>query len=200
MELFDSLAKRRMTRAFTSAPVERSAVEQLVYAATRGPSAGNTASLEVLVLTGDECEQYWDTTLTPERRSAFPWPGLLIAPCLLVPTVEPGAYVTRYADDDKAHTGLGTATDGWSVPYWWVDGGAAVENVLLAATSLGLGACFFGQFGHERAVSQRFGIPEGRRSVGTIAIGHRDSAKDRPSRSSQRPTASPEERTHWGRW
>ena len=52
MEIFDALTKRQMTRAFTSQDVGRSVIESLVYAATRGPSAGNTASVDVLVLEG----------------------------------------------------------------------------------------------------------------------------------------------------
>lgn len=189
-----------MVRAFTPDPLDDEQVHQLAHAAMRGPSAGNTASVEVLLLTGEHCGAYWETTLPVERRDSFPWPKLLLAPLLLIPTVKPSAYVERYGDADKAHTGLGKSTAAWPVPYWWVDGGAAVENVLLMATSLGLGACFFGQFEHEPAVCARFGIPGEHRAVGTIAVGHPDLSNDRPSRSSQRPTATPAERTHWGRW
>lgn len=189
-----------MARAFTSQQVERSAIESLLYAATRGPSAGNTASVEVVVLDGQHTQKYWDVTLPAARRAGFPWPGLLRAPVLLILTVNPDGYVDRYGESDKAHTGLGASADAWSVPYWWVDGGAAVENVLLVATALELGACFFGQFEHEAAVAERFGIPNGRRSVGTIAIGHVDTAQERPSASSQRPTRSVSDRTHWGQW
>lgn len=200
MEIFDALTKRQMTRAFTSQDVGRSVIESLVYAATRGPSAGNTASVDVLVLEGSQTASYWDETLPVDKRASFPWPGLLRAPVLLIPTVNPDDYVDRYGEVDKAHTGLGDSADAWSVPYWWVDGGAAVENVLLLATGLGLGACFFGQFEHEPAVAERFGIPKGRRSLGTIAIGHADVAQERPSASSQRPSRSVEQRTHWGQW
>jgi len=200
VNIFDTLAKRKMTRAFTDMRPTREQVEALLYAATRGPSAGNTASVEVLALSDEQCDDYWDVTLAPERREDFPWPGLLNAPVLLIPTVNPADYVGRYGESDKAHTGLGASAQAWSVPYWWVDSGAAVENVLLAAVELGLGACFFGQFEHEAGVRERFGIPEPRRSVGTIAIGYPDPSQDRPSKSAQRPTASVEDRTHWGQW
>ena len=189
-----------MTRAFTGVPPTESALESLVYAATRGPSAGNTSSVETLVLQRDDVVAYWDVTLPVARRASFPWPGLLDAPVLLIPTVRPDDYVSRYAESDKARTGLGESAEAWSVPYWWVDGGAAVENVLLAAAALGLGCCFFGQFDHESAVSARFGIPTGRRSLGTIAVGEADAAADRPSRSTQRPSRGVDERTHWGSW
>ena len=40
---------------------------------------------------------------------------------------------TRYAEEDKARTGLGAGADAWAVPYWWVDGGMAAMTLLLAA-------------------------------------------------------------------
>ena len=200
MEIFDALKKRKMTRAFTAQRVETATVEQLLYAATRGPSAGNTASLEVLVLTGPRCEQYWDITLGEQRRSAFGWPGLLRAPVLMIPTVAPGDYLDRYSEPDKSRRGLGSDVETWAVPYWWVDGGAGVENILLAATAVGLGACFFGQFDYELAVSEHFGIPDGRRSLGTIALGYPDVVQDRPSRSSLRRSATVAQRSHWEQW
>lgn len=200
MDIFEALAGRKMTRAFTGVPPTPRGLETFAYAATRGPSAGNTSSVEVLLLEGTDVEAYWDITLPESQRSAFPWPGLLLAPVLMIPTVDPGDYVARYREADKRRTGLGDAPDAWSVPYWWVDGGAAVENVLLAAVALGEGACFFGQFEHEPALSAHFGIPEGRRSLGTIALGEPDPGSDRQSKSAQRPSRSVEERTHWGRW
>ena len=81
-----------------------------------------------------------------------------------------------------------------------IDGGAAVENILLGATAIGVGVCFFGQFDHEPAVSAYFRIPAGRRSIGTIAVGEPDVTSSRQSQSAQRPARSVEDRTHWGRW
>src|SRR3546814_6677666 len=69
-----------------------------------------------------------------DARSRFRWQGLLHAPVLIVPYVRPEDYADRYAEVDKAATGLGTGVDVWPVPYWWVDGGAVVQNLLLAAT------------------------------------------------------------------
>ena len=200
MDIFDALAARHMARAFTGVPPTAAQLDQLLYALSRAPSAGNTASVETLVLDGDDVRAYWDITLTNERREDFPWPRLLKAPVLLIPTVAPSDYVDRYGEEDKAPSGLGKAADDWSVPYWWVDGGAAVENLLLAASALQLGVCFFGQFDHEPAVSAHFAIPEGRRSLGTIAVGEPDPENDRKSRSSKRPARSVADRTHWGRW
>ena len=189
-----------MVRSFLDLPVDNDAVESLVRAAHSGPSAGNTRSLELLVLRGADANAYWDVTLPPERRATFPWPGMLIAPVLLVPYVRPDSYLERYSEDDKRGTGLGRSEGEWPVPFWWVDGGAAAQNVLLAANALGLGACLFGQFEHEDPVRRRFGVPSGFRAVCTMAIGHRDRENDRASRSAQRPRRALDDVTHYGRW
>lgn len=189
-----------MVRSYRTDAVPTELINRIVDAAHRSPSAGNTRSLEVLVLTNDEVRRYWDTTLPVERRSAFPWPGLLDAPVLLIPYVDSSLYVERYGEADKATTGLGSSADAWPVPYWWVDGGAAVQNMLLATVALDLGACFFGQFAHEAAVRSTFGVPEKHRAVGTVAVGHPRPEGDRPSRSTARPRRSVEDTTHWGRW
>ena len=189
-----------MVRSFLDDPVQRPDIDTFVGAFLRGPSAGNNRSIEVLVLSDNDIAAYWDTTLRPERRDDFPWPGLLRAPLLLLPYVHPQAYVDRYAEQDKVKTGLGDDVSSWTVPYWWVDGGAAVENVLLVATSMGYGACFFGQFEHEPAVRERFSVPDDRRALGTIAIG-RPAPDDRPSSSVTGPKGRRGRRpAHWGAW
>ncbi len=145
------LASRRMCRDFEATTLASGTAESLVDAATRAPAAGNTHALDFVVLEGPQTSLYWDTTLAQHRRDGFRWPGLLRAPMLLVAYVEPGAYVRRYSEPDKAHSGLGDDPGDWAVPYWYVDGGAAVMAVLLAAETLGLGSLLFGQFGHEQA-------------------------------------------------
>ncbi len=193
------LAARRMCRDFLPDPLHDDDVDALVAAALGAPAAGNTWALDLLVLDGPEVARYWDTTLPAADRPSFPWPGLLLAPLLVVPYVDADAYVDRYAQADKAHTGLGGRAEDWTVPYWWVDGGAAVMAVLLAAEGRGLGALFFGQFDHEPAVAAAFGVPAGRRALGTLAVG-RPAGTDRPSRSARRGRPDPRDRVHRARW
>lgn len=192
-----TLQARRMVRAFTTAAVDPGVLTELLDLSRRAPSAGNTQPWELLVLTGAETARYWSATLG-ERRAGFRWQGLLAAPVLIIPYVRPDAYVERYAEEDKRPTGLGSGTPAWSVPYWWVDGGAMVENLLLAATAAGLGACLFGQFEHEAAVRDAFSVPDDRRAIGTVAVGH--PAPDEPGRSARRPRPPLDEVVHRGRW
>ncbi|MET0727719.1 MAG: nitroreductase family protein [Acidimicrobiales bacterium] len=199
MELIDAVRARRMVRAFTAEPVAATTVEQLVDLARRAPSAGNSQGWSFVVLAGaEETGRYWDVSLPAERRKGFRWPGLVAAPVLIVALVRPDAWVERYAEPDKAPIGLGAGPGEWPVPYWWVDGGMAVEHLLLGAVDAGLGACFFGAFGHEEAVLAALGVPEGWRSLGTIAVGH--PAPDEPGRSADRPRRPLAEILHRGHW
>lgn len=199
MELTDVLRRRHMVRSFAARPLDEVVVDAVLDAARRAPSAGNSQGLDLVLLAGEETARYWDVTLPPPRRSTFRWPGLLRAPVLVVVVTDPGAYVARYAEADKAATGLGDGAEAWPVPYWFVDAGAATENLLLAAVDAGLGACLFGPFDHEDAVREALGVPEGRRLVATIAIGHPDGG-DEQGRSAKRPRRTFHDVVHRGGW
>ena len=193
------LSARHMVRDFADRPVPDDLVDRTLDLARRAPSAGNTQPWSFLVLRDDDVARYWATTMPdPEAQARFRWQGLLHAPVLVVPYVRPAAYPDRYAEPDKAATGLGAGVDAWPVPYWWVDGGAAVENLLLAATAAGLGACLFGQFEREVDVRIAFGVPDDQRAVGTIALGW--PAPGEPGRSAARPRPALDDVVHRGRW
>ena len=196
----DLARRRRMVRSYTDEPVEPSVVRSLIATARRGPSAGNTASLEYLVLDEpDSVMRYWDATLPSDRRSTFRWQGLLQAPVLIVPCCSAASYVERYAEADKADSSLGRDVTAWSVPYWYVDGGAAVMLLLLAAVDAGLGALLFGQFGHTGAVKEAFSIPDDFEPLGTIALGH-PAAHAGAGRSSGRARRPLDQVIHRGTW
>lgn len=183
-----------MCRNFLPDPLPDGLVSDLLDQARRSPSAGNTQAVEFCVVA--EPEQYWRLTLTPERRAEFAWPGLLAAPVLVVVLTEPERYVRRYSEPDKAHTGLGDSAEAWSVPYWWVDAGMAVQSLLLGASAAGLGSCFFGAFEHEAAVVEGLNFPEGRRVVGTVAVGY--PSDTRSSQSATRPRRPLDEVVYYG--
>ena len=188
-----------MTRSFSSGAVATELVEELIDLARRSPSAGNASALEWLVLDDPAgLAAYWDTTLPPERRDSFAWPELLNAPVVVVVWVNPQIYLNRYREADKAHLPLGKSLDAWEVPYWFVDGGAAVQTLLLAAEDAGLGALFFGLFEHEPKVRETFGVPAAWRALGAVALGHR--AADRPSQSQLRHRRGIDEVLHRNSW
>lgn len=202
--LIDIIRRRRMIRSFAPAPLPDGELQHLLDVARRAPSAGNTQAVEFLVLdTPAMVAAYWDATLPPERRSRFRWQALLDAPAIVVVITRPDAYVERYAEADKAKPGLGERTDDWTVPFWWVDAGTVIQNLLLLVTDAGLGACLFGLFDHEAAVFDTFGVPEHYRGVATIAIG-RPTAQaleaDQDGRSAHRRRPPIDDIIHRGRW
>ena len=104
MEAGEALAARRSCRSYSPEPIPSELLGYVLRAALQGPSAGNSDALDLVVLEGrPETDSYWDVTLPPgPRRDGFGWPGLLLAPVLVIPTVRPQSYVDRYAEPDKA--------------------------------------------------------------------------------------------------
>jgi len=187
-----------MVRNFTDQPVDPATLDGLLDLARRAPSAGHSQGVAFVVLEGAGTARYWELTLPEERRAGFRWPGLVQAPVLVLIVCSPEAYVARYAEPDKAATGLGASAAAWPVPYWWVDAGAVVQNMLLAAVDAGLGACLFGLFEHEAAVLEALGVPGGWRAVATVALGH--PAADDPGRSASRGWRDLDHVVHRGHW
>ena len=184
-DLSSLITARRMVRAFTPAPLPPGLLDRLLDTARRAPSAGNCQATTFVVLDRPELtKRYWKTTLPEPKRSGFRWAQLLDAPALVLILTEPERYPERYREPDKAAAGR-TTIDDWPVPYWWVDAGAVIQNLLLLVTERRLGACLFGPFDHEPALRSEFDLPTGVRIVATVAIGIR--ADDDPGRSFNRP-------------
>jgi nitroreductase len=152
--------------------------------------------VDLLVLTeADHRAAFWD--LAFPVRAGYRWPHLFDAPVVVVPFVEPAAYARRYALADKAPAGLDDL-DAWPVPYWWIDGGAAVQNLLLAAVGEGLGASLFGLFVHEDEIRAAFGVPDGHRALGGVTIGH--PLGEPPVSSTPAPRRVIDDIVHRGGW
>jgi nitroreductase len=204
-EFAEVVRARRMTRAFDARPIEAGVLDDLVDLASRAPSAGKTQGWHLVVLEGPETETFWDATLPAVRRDSFRWQRLLTAPVIALPLADSKAYVDRYAEPDKAQTGLGVGAAAWPVPYWTIDTSMAVMTMLLAAEDVGLGALFFGVFRGERELRQRLGIPAGLELLGAVALGYpAPTASDEPSSGPGRSAARQRRRArqiiHRGRW
>lgn len=190
-----------MTRAFSTRPVPPELLDTLVELASRSPSAGKTQGWDLVVLEGAQTARFWDVTLPAERRAGFRWAGLLDAPVIALPFADPGAYVTRYAEPDKAATGLGTGPEAWPTPYWTVDASMALMTLLLAAEAAGLGALLFGVFRGELELRAALGVPPDRQLLGAVALGWPlEGAGEGAGRSASRPRRPPGEIVHRGGW
>jgi nitroreductase len=186
-----------MTRSYDAGrPVSDDALDAVVAAALRAPSAGFTQAVSLLVLTGPaDRGAFWAAT----ARGTSRWlDGMRTAPALVLFWTDREAYLDRYAEPDKGWSDRDPSR--WSAPYWFVDAGMAAMAALLAAEDAGLGACFFGvPVDRVEAVRARFGVPEGQLSVGALTLGHRASAAPTGS-STRRPRKPAEVLVHRGRW
>ena len=202
----DVVRRRRMTRAFREAPVDRAVLDEIVDLASRAPSAGKTQGWHLIVLEGDDTALFWDITLPAVRRDSFRWQQLLGAPIIALPLADAKAYTDRYSEPDKAQTGLGAGPEAWPVPYWTIDASMSVMTLLLAAEAAGLGALFFGVFRGERELRRALDIPPGLELLGAIALGHpldrppHGAAADGAGASAARTRRRSHEIIHPGRW
>jgi nitroreductase len=160
-----------MTRAFSTQPVDTKLISQIVDLASRAPSAGKTQGWHALILTSSDTAKFWDDTLAVEKRESFRWKQLLDAPVIALVFADPLAYVERYSEHDKAHTGLGASAEAWPTPYWTVDASFAAMTMLLAAEDAGLGALFFAVFSGEKELRARLCVPDTLQLIGAIALG-----------------------------
>lgn len=207
MELERALARRRMVRRYDpGAAVEPEALDAVVAAALRAPSAGFAQGVSLLVLdAADEVRRFWAATADADPDAvAAPnrWlDGMRTAPVLVLVLTSREAYLDRYAEPDKGWTDRDE--DRWSAPYWFVDAGMAAMAMLLRAVDLGLGACFFGvPVDRVEAVHAAFGVPSDLLNVGVVSLGHPVTDGVRGSRGSpaRRDRRPPEELVHRGSW
>jgi nitroreductase len=173
MELHEAIRRRAMVRSFATDPVLAGEPETAVY---------------------------WEAATDPAWRATSPRAaGLRRAPVILLAYASADAYVSRYAEADKADARLGSTELAWPVPYWTGDAAFGVMTVLLAAVDAGLGACILGNFRGEEALAGALGVPASWRLFCAVPVGYPD-GNDHRSRSLSRAVPGPEERIHRGRW
>jgi nitroreductase len=201
MEFTEVLRRRRMIRSYdTARPVPSQALEAVLAAALRAPSAGFTQGTSLLVLSSaPDCETFW--RVCGDADSAWSR-GMRTAPVLIAVWTSEEAYLDRYAEPDKGWTDRDPAR--WSAPYWFVDAGMASMAALLSAIDQDLGACFFGiPADRIAAVRESFGVPPSQLSVGVISIGYPGSGPDTRAVTgspARRPRKAPSELIHHGVW
>lgn len=200
MEFVRVVRTRHMTRSFARTDVPRSTISELLDLAGRAPSAGKTQGWSVLVLESEDVKTFWDLSLPLEKRENFSWPHLLDAPVIMLPFANAQAYADRYAEPDKAHTGLGASIEAWPTPYWTIDASFAVMTLLLGAHDMGLGSLFFAVFNGEEKIRSHFGVPDTQQLIGAIALGWPREEQEREGRSASRKRRGVEELAHFGRW
>jgi nitroreductase len=118
MELKDALLKRRSIRKFKNEKVEDSLIDELLHAAMSGPSACNRQPWEFYVIKSEE--------KLNEIKKAMRF-AKYNAPLAIIVCGNTSRALPLHLSQ-----------------YWIQDCSAAIENILLRATDLGLGAVWCG--------------------------------------------------------
>jgi nitroreductase len=195
MEFSDVIRRRRMVRNYLDLPVEADAIDRILDAGVRAPSAGFTQGQSFVVVT-DITRRLRIAELAGEptyvEKGFDPW--ISRAPVHIVVCVSEAAYHARYQEPDKIDDD-GNEIE-WPVPYWWVDAGASMMAILLAAVDEGLAAGFLGVQSFE-GLAEFLEIPETVSPIGVVTIGH--PAPDRKSSSLERGRQQSVHRERWTR-
>lgn len=176
MDVLKAIHSRNSVKAFRSDPVERELVERLLEAAVRAPNHRLTEPWGFYVLTGDSKRRFaelrredraarFEDPEAPEIQPALEkaYKGVLDTPVLI-------AVSTLVADDPVQREEDYAATF------------CAIQNIMLAAVSLGLGTYLrTGSILGDPGLAELLGLPENHRAVGIIYLGYpAEEAKPRP--------------------
>jgi nitroreductase len=170
VEFRDVVMKRRAVRRFEEGGVDRSVIERIARLAQRTPSAGFSQGQRLVVIV-DRAKRREVARICGEEQYE-PLFGPWISECAaqFIPCVSEAVYHRRYQEADKVDED-GREID-WPIPYWWVDVGATMQNVMLAAVDEGLGCGFAGTDadGWIR-LKTLLGVPDEFAPIGVMPVG-----------------------------
>lgn len=155
MDRLNCIFGRRSIRKFKAKPVETEKVELLLKAAMAAPSAHNS--------------QPWHFITVTEQRTRKK-----------IADFHPYAKMLNQAPLCICVCGEPVTSTGKERPFWVQDCSAAMENILLAATSLGLGGVWVGLYPSANLVSkikEVLNLPEHITPLGLAVLGYPDQEK-----------------------
>jgi nitroreductase len=141
MEVIEAIRKRHSVRAYIAKEIPAEKLDRVLEAGRLAPSAGNIQPWHFVVVTNQQ------------KRNML----------------SKGRFAKFLAESPVVIVGCG---DRVSSPNWYgVDTAIALQNMVLTATSEGLGTCWVGSF-DENQVRRLLGIPEKFRVVALLALGY----------------------------
>jgi len=144
--IIKAIENRRSIRKYTSEPVEKAQIEEIIKAGQFAPTAKNNRLVEFVVIEDRETREKLAAILNQEFVQEF----MTQAPVLILP-------VTSVTNEKWAYLDLAIAS----------------ENMLLQATELGLGSVF--KYINSRyfpAVRELLGIPENFFFINLVVVGY----------------------------
>jgi nitroreductase len=196
MDFADVLRRRKAVRSYRPDPIPRETIERILARGRRAPSGGFSQGTRYVVVTDEQTRRrIAELAEEPEYVKEGHQPWISTAPVHIVLCTREEDYHERYREPDKVQED-GTEID-WPVPYWWVDAGASMMLLLLAAVDEGLGAGMFGLLDW-RPLQQLLGLPDDVTPVAVVTVGQ--PAPGSRKGSSRRGWKPLEEVVRWERW
>ena len=177
-DLFEIIRSTRSMRRLKSDPVPNELIRKILEAGTCAPSGGNMQRWRFLVIRDAEIKRTvgayykraWDEQVAPRYRSGEPAPGMNRDRFLRL--LDAAEYLAAHIHEAPVwimpclEGGTPTRTSGSSI-Y------PAVQNMLLAARALGLGATLTTLYlSFEKEVSAALGLPPDVHSYALLPIGY----------------------------
>ena len=196
MDLFEAMDTNRAMRRLKPDPVPRELLEQLVHAATRAPSAGNSQHWSFVIVTNREDMRFLGDILQRRLGQFSRDPeddaqGRMMRAVryLIAHFHETPAVIFCCIRNAYPNAETPVRATMWSTIY------PATQNLLLAARGLGLGAAMTTfQAGAEDEIKAHFGIPDDVYIGSTIPVGY---PMGRFGPLGRKPL---DEVLHWERW
>ncbi len=176
---------RRSIRQYTDEPVSEEALEMILEAARQAPSGENAQPWRFIIVKDPETRKRMGAIAGGGSGRRFTAEFVTQKMQERFATLEDEAK--RKAAFEKLTSGQVSAflaeapvnivvcgrKDVWDLPY---DTSAAIENMLLMVTALGLGACWVIapciDIRDEERLKDLLGVPEGLKIVSIVAVGH----------------------------
>jgi nitroreductase len=151
MDILKAIRMRRSIRKFQRRAISRDILVQMIDAARLAPSAVNLQPLEYIMVDDEGLVRQ----LFPHTRMG----ALLPEGKRPTEDTRPAAYIAVIVNTAIMKNGYER------------DVGCAVENILLAAISFGLGSCFIQNIDRE-VIRQLLSVPEGHEIDTMVAVGY----------------------------
>lgn len=195
MEFAQVVRRRRMVRNYLPEPIPAEVLERILDHARRAPSAGFTQGQSFVVVSEAARRRAIAKLANEDEYVAAGFdPWLSRAPIHIVVCTSEASYRARYSEPDKAGT---DEAQEWPVPYWYVDAGASLMLLLLAAVNEGVAAGFAGS--HSLGgIQELLGIPPEVVPIGLVTLGY--ATPDRRSGSLERGWKPIEDVIHREDW
>ncbi len=161
MEFFDVIHNRRSVRRFLSYPVDKNDVYKLIDAANQAPSSGNIDNWQFVIVE----DEHTRIELASAAHAQF-W--ISEAPLVIVVLSETERVRRVYGDKGNFYAIQNVAS--------------AIENMLLAAEDMDIGACWVGSF-DEKWVKRVLLIPDAIDVHALIVLGPKGEKPPKPKRT-----------------